>query len=109
MKHVCQASISRRLLAAGLLFGAAAAAHAAGGYVVDRNQENLIAPGMTAAEVQQVLGRPAFNTHYRNEPGATFVYYVAGPSRTAFDVEFDASGVVVSTREGQQPLSRYGY
>jgi outer membrane protein assembly factor BamE (lipoprotein component of BamABCDE complex) len=108
MKSARHASSSRRLLAACLLLGAAAAAHAAGGYVVARNQEPLIAPGMTAAQVQQVLGQPAFKTNFRNEPGPTFIYYVAGPSRTAFDVAFDAHGVVISTREGEQPLSRYG-
>src|SRR5258706_4857995 len=48
----------RVLLAAGLLLGVAAA-HAASGFAVTKNQEALVKPGMSTAEVQSALGRPA--------------------------------------------------
>jgi hypothetical protein len=89
---------ARRLLAAGLFLGVAAA-HAASGYNVTKGQEALVAPGMTASEVQQALGHPAINIHYRNEPGPTFTYHVLGDTQTVFDVDFSASGVVLSASE----------
>lgn len=89
---------ARPLLAAGLLLGVAAA-HAAGGYNVTKGQEALVTPGMTAAQVEQALGHPAVNIHYRNEPGPTFTYHVVGDTQTVFDVDFNASGVVLSSSE----------
>ncbi len=88
----------RVLLAAGLLLGVAAA-QAASGFTVTKSQEALVAPGMSAAEVQQALGRPEANIKYGNEPGRTFTYRVAGIEQTLFDVDFSADGKVASTSE----------
>ena len=88
----------RVLLAAGLFLGAAAA-QAAGGFTVDKGQEALVKPGMSTAEVQSALGHPEEDIHYRNEPGPTFTYSVAGTEDTVFDVDFAANGKVASTSE----------
>jgi len=88
----------RVLLAAGLFLGAAAA-QAAGGFTVTKGQEALVKPGMSTAEVQSALGHPEQNLHYRNEPGPTFTYSVAGTEDTVFDVDFGANGQVASTSE----------
>ena len=88
----------RVLLATGLLLGVAAA-HAAGGFTVTQRQEALVTPGMTEAEVQQALGHPAQDIHYRNEPGPTFTYHVDAIESTLFDVDFSADGKVLSTGE----------
>ena len=91
--------IPRVLLAVGLLAGAAAA-QAASGFTINPNQESLVTPGMTAAQVRQALGRPEHRVHYRNEPGMTFTYHVVGgPEVRLFDVDFDAAGRVASTSE----------
>jgi SmpA / OmlA family len=88
----------RLLLAAGLLLGVAAA-QAAGGYIVDKDQEALITIGMDKAEVLQALGRPEADAQFRNEPGPTLTYRVSGARQTHFDVDFGADGKVVSTSE----------
>jgi len=86
------------LLAAGLILGAAAA-QAASGFTITKGQEVLVRPGMSTAEVQSALGHPEQNLHYRNEPGPTFTYSVAGTEDTVFDVDFAANGRVASTSE----------
>ena len=88
----------RVLLATGLLLGVAAA-HAASGFTVTHGQESLVTPGMTEAEVQQALGHPTQDIHYRNEPGPTFTYHVDAVEPTLFDVDFSADGKVLSTSE----------
>lgn len=88
----------RVLLATGLFLGVAAA-HAASGFTVTQSQEALVTPGMTEAQVQQALGHPAQDIHYRNEPGPTFTYHVDAIEATLFDVDFSADGKVVSTSE----------
>ena len=88
----------RVLLAAGLFFGVAAA-QAASGFTVSHDQETLVKQGMSTAEVQSTLGRPARSIKYGNEPGPTFTYRVVGSEETLFDVDFDASGKVVSVNE----------
>jgi hypothetical protein len=88
----------RALLAAGLFLGAVAA-QAATGYTISKGQEDLVRPGMTTAEVQAALGKPSMHIHYRNEPGPTFTYDLAGMPDTLFDVDFGADGKVASTSE----------
>ncbi len=94
---------SRALLVVGLLAGAAAA-QAAGGYSVTPSQESLVSPNMTTAQVQQALGHPERQIHYRNEPGPTFTYEVVGSQNMLFDVDFDAAGRVVSMGERMDDL-----
>lgn len=87
------------LLAAGLTFGTAEA-QAASGITVTGRQETAIKVGSSAAEVQQILGRPALVVRYRNAPGPTWTYFVVGmlpfgPSE--FDVDFGPDGNVAGT------------
>jgi hypothetical protein len=91
---------TRWILAAGLTFGAIAA-QAASGVTVTRTQAIAVAAGMTSAEVQQILGRPAYIAKYRSEPGPTWTYHVVGTlfGTTAFEVDFDSDGTVTSARE----------
>lgn len=90
--------LAHALLATGLFIGVAAA-QAAGGYTVNHDQEMQINQGMSVAEVHAALGRPEQRIHYGNEPGPTFTYSVAGSDEALFDVDFDASGKVVSAAE----------
>ena len=89
------------LLAAGLAFGAAAAHGRETGVPITQNQEAKVAAGMTAAEVQQSLGRPADIVKYRNAVGPTWIYEVDGATFgvTQFDVEFGSDGKVASAAE----------
>ena len=87
------------LLATGLAFGTAEA-QAASGITVTERQEAAITVGLSAPEVQQILGRPALIVRYRNALGPTWTYRVAGmlpfgPSE--FDVDFGSDGNVAGT------------
>ena len=88
------------LLAAGLAFGATAA-QAATGVAITQNEEAKVAVGMTAAEVQQSLGRPADIVKYRSAVGPTWIYEVDGATFgvTQFDVKFGSDGKVASAAE----------
>lgn len=88
------------LLAAGLAFGAAAA-QAASGVTITESQETRVAVGMSTAEVQQNLGRPADIVKYRNASGPTWTYEVVGApfGMTDFDVNFGSDGKVASVGE----------
>jgi len=77
----------------------AAAAQAAGGFMVQPAQESLVKVGMTRAEVRSALGRPAHNMKYRAEPGRTWTYGIVGEDSKVFDVDFSADGRVASTSE----------
>jgi outer membrane protein assembly factor BamE (lipoprotein component of BamABCDE complex) len=108
MRLKLNAHTPRILLAAGW-FAVAAAAQAASGITVTAGQEMKVTPGMSAAEVERTLGRPAQNMLYGNEPGRTFTYQVIDREDTLFDVDFDANGRVVSTNERQhEPVGGAG-
>jgi outer membrane protein assembly factor BamE (lipoprotein component of BamABCDE complex) len=96
---------SRWLLAAGLALGVAAA-QAARGYDVRHEQESQVQVGMSQAEVQQALGRPAHVERYRNEPGPTWTYDVIGSQSPPelFEVDFGADGKVASVDERVEML-----
>jgi hypothetical protein len=88
------------LLATGLAFGAAAAQAASGVWITEA-QETKVAVGMTAAEVQQNLGRPARIEQYPYAPGPTWTYEVSGApfGWTDFDIDFGSDGKVASVGE----------
>jgi hypothetical protein len=89
---------TRWFLAAGLAFGAAAA-QAASGVTVTESQEAAVKVGMTATEVQEILGRPAHVVSYFSAPGPTWTYQVFGAApfgMTEFDVGFGSDGKVVT-------------
>ena len=76
------------------------AAHA-NGFTIKPDDEHRIAIGMSRDEVLNVLGRPAVNQRFMNEPGPTWSYEVPDviAHRTLFDVDFSATGKVVSASE----------
>ena len=88
-----------RALWLGTLVLSSAAVHAASGFTVTTRQEALVAPGMSAAEVEQALGHPASNMQFRNEPGRTYAYHVMANDPTLFEVDFGADGKVASVNE----------
>jgi hypothetical protein len=90
----------RWLLAAGLAFGAAAA-QAAGGVSITASQETRVVVGMSTAEVEQNLGRPADIVKYPYAAGPTWTYEVVGSTFgvTDFDVTFGSDGKVASVGE----------
>lgn len=92
------------LVTIGLAFGAAAA-QAAIGTAVTKIQQTAVKVGMNAAEVQQILGRPAEIFNFRSAPGPRWTYYLVGtPYGTAeFDVDFGSDGRVVAAREFFRP------
>ena len=87
------------LLLAGLVLSSAEAAGK--GYTVATSEENAIAVGMSASEVQQLLGRPARAVRYRNAPGPTWSYTVVGAlfGKTEFIIEFGPDERVISKSE----------
>lgn len=100
MRYPIDVRTIRRLLAATLVLGAAAV-QAASGVAVSKYQENAVKVGMTPAEVQQILGRPAQILNYRGAPGPSWNYYVVEGKygNTQFGVDFGSDGTVVSARE----------
>lgn len=97
--------MSRLVLAAGLVSGAAAV-HAANGFTVRPNDESMAKVGMTTSEVQQALGRPDRIIKRRNKSNSqTWTYRVVGKSaqNVVFDVDFDADGKVKSVGERIDP------
>src|SRR5258706_15360331 len=104
MKSKISLRTTRWLLAIGLAFGAAAA-QAALGVAVAKTQQTAVKVGMSAAEVQQILGRPAEILNFRSAPGPSWTYYFVGtPYGTSeFVVDFDSDGRVVAAREFVRP------
>jgi hypothetical protein len=95
---------ARWLLAAGLAAGVASA-YAAAGTHVTKAQEALVTKGMSGAEVQSALGRPARIVRYGNEPGPTWTYDVVGAldvgggEAMVFEIDFGADGRVMAVEE----------
>jgi hypothetical protein len=87
-------------LLAGLVLSSAEA-QAGKGFTVSTSEENAIAIGMSASEVQQLLGRPARAIRYRNAPGPTWTYQVVGAvfGKTEFIIEFGPDERVISKSE----------
>jgi len=71
------------------------------GFTISTSRENVVAIGMSASEVQQLLGRPARAARYGNTPGPVWTYRVVDPlfGRTEFNVEFGADGRVMGKGE----------
>ena len=100
MKSPVDLRATRWLFAAAIAFGAAAA-EAASGVSITQSDEASVKVGMTTADVEQVLGRPARVVNYRTAPGPTWTYHViAAPfGMTDFEVSFGADGKVVWANE----------
>jgi outer membrane protein assembly factor BamE (lipoprotein component of BamABCDE complex) len=78
----------------------AALVQAASGFIVTTAQQNAVQVGMSRAEVRALLGRPAHNVKYRDEPGRTWTYginaHANAGAEMVFDVDFSADGRVLS-------------
>ncbi len=107
MAPKCINAASRILVTAGFAF-CSALALAASGFWIDQTQEVLVTPGMSMSQVRQTLGHPTRFIKYRNQPGPTFTYRVNGTFDTLFDIDFDASGQVISTSERIVPIDAGG-
>ncbi len=97
---------------AGLLLSSAVA-FAATGYTIKNADETQIKVGMDKEEVRKLLGRPAHDMKYRNEPGRTWTYGVIKSANldeinTEFDIDFDPAGKVVKFQERIAPLHTKG-
>lgn len=103
MKNRLSKHLARALVLGTLVLGTAAV-QAASGFTVTTRQEALVAPGMSATEVQQALGRPASNVHYLHAPGRTYSYRVMATEPTLFEVDFGADGRVASVSERIEAL-----
>jgi len=81
---------------------------AAEGFIVQPEQERMVRPGMSRAEVRILLGEPSTNVKYPNEPGRTWTYNVAGKMdpHVVFDVDFNAEGTVASSMERTLPPTK---
>jgi len=88
------------LLAAGLAFDAAAA-QGASGVTITQSQETTVGVGMSAIQVEQILGRPAAIFRYGMGAGPTWTYEVSGTKfgATEFDVDFGSDGTVMAVGE----------
>jgi outer membrane protein assembly factor BamE (lipoprotein component of BamABCDE complex) len=104
MNFNLKTQLSRILLATSLLF-CITAIQAASGFNVRPEQEGTVKVGMTMAEVEQALGRPARSIKYRTEPGPTWTYNVLVNTvpPTVVEVNFGADGKVTSV--GQRMLT----
>jgi hypothetical protein len=88
------------LFAVGLAFFSAAV-EGQSGVTITQSLETSVTVGMTTTEVDRVLGRPARVITYRDAPGPTWTYRVAGApfGITDFDISFGADGKVVYASE----------
>ena len=91
---------TRWLLAAGLALSGVAA-QAANGVWMTQSEESAVTVGMASAEVERALGRPARIISYRDAPGPTWTYHVAGApfGMTDFDISYGADGRVLFASE----------
>lgn len=103
MKTSKVASVIKNSLVGLSLLGAAVLALAAKGYIVTPKELVAVKPGMTSAQVRDLLGRPAHSLKFRNAQGRTWIYDVnevnIPNTHTVFYVDFGAENKVVSTSE----------
>ena len=94
-------NVTTRTFLAMFALMAFACAHAAEGFSVKPEQESLVKPGMSRAEVRSALGAPSTSVRYPSEPGRTWTYKVLGKDTppVVFDVDFNADGSVASSGE----------
>ena len=95
MRSAINLRAARWLLAAGLALGGVTA-QAANGVWMTQSEESAVRVGMSTTEVEGVLGRPARIISYRDAPGPTWTYHVAGApfGMTDFDISYGADGKV---------------
>lgn len=83
--------------------------HAAGGISVTQREAQTVQAGMSIDDVQRMLGRPASNVQYRNEPGPIWLYHVTNAiDPVFFEVAFGTDGKVVGTSQYVDPRAYTG-
>jgi len=91
------------------LVSAMALGHAAGGISVTKREAQTIQAGMSTDDVQRLLGRPASNVQYRNEPGPIWLYHVNDAvDPVFFEVAFSRDGKVAGTSQYVDPRAYTG-
>lgn len=105
--HISRTAKNTVLAACIVLSGASA--FAAAGFTMAPAQEAQITVGLSRDEVRGMLGRPAHNMKYINEPGRTWTYGVVGKNvveNTVFDVDFSSDGKVLHANERVENISK---
>ena len=88
---------------AALLMAAAALAHAAPGFTVQAQDQQLVKIGMTQDQVRAALGTPARSLQFQGLHTTTWTYQ-RPEVEIVFDVDFGNDGKVIATGERQVPL-----
>jgi hypothetical protein len=100
MKEQIKAGGLASWLLAGFCLGSVGA-RADNGFTITASREDAVAIGMSTAEVQQLLGRPARAVQYRASPGPVWTYNVNGAlfGRTEFNIDFGPDLRVIAKSE----------
>jgi outer membrane protein assembly factor BamE (lipoprotein component of BamABCDE complex) len=75
------------------------------GFTILIPQEQSIKPGMTQADVKNILGKPSRAWKYGKQHRTTWDYDVVGKEQTVFQVQFDAGSKVLNAGEWVYPHS----
>lgn len=98
-----------RVLLGVCLAAVVALGQAAGGTSVKKNEAGAVQAGMSGDEVQRLLGRPASNVQYRNQPGPVWLYHLTDAiDPSFFEVAFSRDGKVISTNQYVDPRAYTG-
>jgi outer membrane protein assembly factor BamE (lipoprotein component of BamABCDE complex) len=99
----------RRGLITACLLALLGSAQAAGGISVTQQEARRITTGMSSDEVQRLLGRPASDVQYRNEPGPIWLYHVTDAIDPVFlEISFDRDGKVANISQYVDPRAYTG-
>lgn len=85
---------------AAVLMAGAALAHAAPGFTVQAQDQQLVKTGMTQDEVRAALGTPSRSLQFQGLHTTTWTYQ-RPEVNIVFDVDFGSDGKVIATGERQ--------
>ncbi len=98
-----------RLALAAAMGTAVSAAHAAGGISVTQSEASRITAGMSDTDVRRLIGRPASDIKFRNEPGPVWLYHVTDAIDPVYlEISFGNDGKVVSISQYVDPRAYTG-
>lgn len=84
-------------------------AQAAGGISVTQREAARITAGMSVDEVRGLLGRPASDVQFRNEPGPIWLYHVTDAIDPVYlEIAFGKDGRVTGTSQYVDPRAYTG-
>lgn len=82
---------------------------AAGGISITQSEARRVTSGMSTAEVERLLGRPASNVKYRSDPGPIWLYHVTDAiDPVFFEIAFGSDGRVSGTSQYVDPRAYTG-